>query len=148
MSVLENEFDVEQNNLIVLKSLENLGIVIKKFFDVEMVKDKTTAVFKHENDGIYLHLTIVFKNNRCNVLRHYNEFQRTLISKMSYTDIDDAFIGPIRLFYAKYDDFSYIISPEDGSRLYILYYPSDATWRIVSYKEYATRINKIYSHLK
>jgi hypothetical protein len=146
MSALENE--VEQN-LIVLKSLKNLETVIKKNFNVEMVKDRTTADFKRENSRrFYLDLTIVFRNNRCNILRHYNELQRTLISVMSYTDIEDAFMGPIRLPYTKHDDFSYIISPEDGSRLYILYYPSDATWKIVSYKEYTARINKIYSSLK
>jgi hypothetical protein len=129
----------EQN--LILKSFERFSVTIEKLFNIEIVKNKTTAVFSYSQDvcegeqpDIELRVSFVFESN-CNILQHFNEFQRTLSIEMAYNPINNVFIGQIVLPHA-IEEADYYLSSLDGFYPYVVYDPNGSNWKMISEEEY------------
>jgi len=135
-----SDFNPEQN--LILKSFERFSVIIERLFNIEIVKDKTTAVFSYSQDvyegeppDIELRLSFVFESKCCSILQHYNEFHRTLSIEMLYNAANNVFIGEIVLPHAV-EEADYYLKSLDGFYPYVMYDPSNSTWKMISEEEY------------
>ena len=133
----------EQN--LILKSFERFSVIIERILNIEIVKNKTTAVFSYSQDvyegeqpDIELRVSFVFESKCCSILQHFNEFQRTLSIEMTYDSTNNVFIGEIVLPHAIEEADYYLNSLLDDSYPYahVMYDPSNSTWKMINKEEY------------
>jgi hypothetical protein len=113
-------------------------------------------------DEYFIHLSAsyhYFNKEKCKFFRYASSSLQDIGAFLKYDVMVNAFVGILMLTYLGHvgdenENFSYsyklnhLISPKDKSPLYIVYYPSDATWEIISSKKYEERIVKMQKIFK
>jgi len=130
------------NNLISVLNREFLGT---KFYIREI---RFGLVQNNEYDEYYIYLSMSYEFDKsCKFLKCTTQMQRDMGAALEYNVINGAFMGTLLLTYThsieNENDYNYLISPKDASKLCILYYPNDENWEIISIKENQERIIKM-----
>jgi len=108
---------------------------------------------------IHLSASYRFNKEKCKFLQYASSSLQEIGSFLKYDLMINAFVGILMLTYLGHvgdenERFSYsyklnhLISPKDNSPLYIIYYPSDATWEIISRNKYEERMAKMQKIFK
>jgi hypothetical protein len=144
--VEEVKLTSNSNKLISVLNREFLGV---KFY-IKGIRFELVQNNKYYDEyGIYLSMGYEFDDKSCKFLKCTTQTQRDMFADLKYDVNSGVFMGILSLTYMhNIKDFNYLVSPKDGSELYILYYPNDENWEIISSQKNQERIIKMQQKIQ